>query len=692
MYSAGYDGIDNKLEDIIKRDINKLNSLSKAYADYENELQSLNMVIGIAEQRQKTILELRSAEELNAEKQPMLESLKKSLDDASEKIKDCENIDFESNNIILALNRFDKAEAMEKSNKLIESKISELSDKKTRGEAKIKQLEIGLSMSKERLGNISNSGEAIKEFEFRLRELKAREAEGRRFERLFGEFKNAESDYIIARKQYIEAYHKSHEADSECLSKEKMFLDEQAGILAESLDEGKECPVCGSTVHPKKAKKSINAPTQAEIEKLKKENELLKNSASEKSAEAGRKKGAFTSLEKEIKKGSFILSEAFEIDDIPKLLADEFKSISKYEKSYAEYLNKARTEFEEKEKIERTIPDIEKRIEDGKNFITGILNEITGLQSEFKSNKNHIDETLSEIGFNNKSEAQERLNELKIKKEKIEREFEEAKTAYEGLDRVLLENSARIKALNEQISGLAETDMKDIYKKRDDISGLKDSVMEQIKITQTGITNNKKALENISPKLKRMKLIENRIAVLKPLSDTANGNIAGKERITLEAYIQTAYFEMILSRANTRFMIMTNGQYEMVRRKEAYNLKSQSGLEIDIIDHYNSSVRSIKTLSGGESFKAALALALGLSEQVQSSCGGIKLDTIFIDEGFGSLDSESLEQAVRALVRATEGEKVVGIISHVSELKERIDRQIVVRRKKSGGSSIEIVV
>ena len=137
---------------------------------------------------------------------------------------------------------------------------------------------------------------------------------------------------------------------------------------------------------------------------------------------------------------------------------------------------------------------------------------------------------------------------------------------------------------------------------------------------------------------------------------------------------------------------MTGGQYQLRRRTEAGNNKSQSGLELDVIDHYNGTERSVNTLSGGESFKASLALALGLSDVIQSSSGGVKLDTMFVDEGFGSLDEESLNQAVKALVSLTEGNRLVGIISHVSDLKERIDRQIVVTKDKLSGSHAEIIV
>jgi len=132
-------------------------------------------------------------------------------------------------------------------------------------------------------------------------------------------------------------------------------------------------------------------------------------------------------------------------------------------------------------------------------------------------------------------------------------------------------------------------------------------------------------------------------------------------------------------------MKMTGGQYDLKRRKTAQNNVSQSGLELDVIDHYNGTERSVKTLSGGESFKASLALALGLSDEVQMSTG-IRVDTLFVDEGFGSLDPESLEQAYRTLAGLTEGNRLVGIISHVADLKEKIDRQIIVTKEKSGGS------
>ena len=201
---------------------------------------------------------------------------------------------------------------------------------------------------------------------------------------------------------------------------------------------------------------------------------------------------------------------------------------------------------------------------------------------------------------------------------------------------------------------------------------------------------NKSALDNFTAAftMSRSKIME--ATALKSLSDTANGTVSGKEKIMLETYVQTTYFDKILTRANVRLLIMSNGQYELVRQKVADNNRKQAGLDLDVVDHFNGTTRPVKTLSGGESFKASLSLALGLSDEIQSLSGGIKLDAMFVDEGFGSLDDESLAAALRALLNLTEGNRTVGIISHVGELKEKIDRRVYVKKDGAFGSRIEI--
>ena len=206
--------------------------------------------------------------------------------------------------------------------------------------------------------------------------------------------------------------------------------------------------------------------------------------------------------------------------------------------------------------------------------------------------------------------------------------------------------------------------------------------------------NNRSIHEAVSRRQTEMERAEQTYVWMKSLADTANGNLNGKQKIDLETYVQTAYFDRILRRANLRLLTMSGGQYELKRQKEAGNKKEKAGLELAVIDHYNGSERSVKTLSGGESFQASLSLALGLSDEIQASAGGIRLDAMFVDEGFGSLDEASLNQAMNALNSLTEGNRMVGIISHVSELKERIQKKILVtkcRNTQGTGSRAEVV-
>jgi exonuclease SbcC len=199
------------------------------------------------------------------------------------------------------------------------------------------------------------------------------------------------------------------------------------------------------------------------------------------------------------------------------------------------------------------------------------------------------------------------------------------------------------------------------------------------------------AKQNIAKRAAEMEELESRYSWMRALADTANGTLSGKQKLMLETYIQTTYFDRILERANKRLQKMSGGQYDLKRRLLGVSKQSQSGLELDIVDHVNGSVRSVNTLSGGEAFLASLALALGLSDEVQMSTG-IRLDTLFVDEGFGSLDPEALRKAYQTLAGLTEGNRLVGIISHVAELKERIDRQIVVTKESCGGSRAQILV
>ena len=234
-------------------------------------------------------------------------------------------------------------------------------------------------------------------------------------------------------------------------------------------------------------------------------------------------------------------------------------------------------------------------------------------------------------------------------------------------------------------------DTEQLHMKKGEYTEEKTVIMAKQKTVHTRISANKNALQGISAKATEVESLDKKYTWVKALSDTANGCVSGKDRVMLETYIQATYFERMLARANIRLQKMSGGQYDLKRREQADDQRSQSGLELDIVDHINTTERSVNTLSGGEAFLASLALALGLSDEVQMSTG-IQLDTLFVDEGFGSLDPEALSKAYNTLAGLTEGNRLVGIISHVPELKERIDKQILVKKEKTGDSKAEICI
>jgi DNA repair protein SbcC/Rad50 len=190
--------------------------------------------------------------------------------------------------------------------------------------------------------------------------------------------------------------------------------------------------------------------------------------------------------------------------------------------------------------------------------------------------------------------------------------------------------------------------------------------------------------------LKIKDIIDNYL-LYKDLSDTANGTISGKQKIIFEHFVQASYFDIVIQSSNRRLTLMTGDRYLLARKENSEKISDKLGLELEIMDNYTGKRRNIKSLSGGESFKAALSLALGLSDTIQNYAGGVVIDNMFIDEGFGSLDAESLEQALNTLNNLTEGNRLIGIISHVAELKERIDKKIIIY-KTNNGSDVKIEI
>ena len=299
------------------------------------------------------------------------------------------------------------------------------------------------------------------------------------------------------------------------------------------------------------------------------------------------------------------------------------------------------------------------------------------------------EEAIDAIG-NVTAESGAQIKAAEAEIEQITGEYKAAQAAAAEAEKKLGNLQGQMKQLEDRLTALPCHDTEALAAEQETLRQQKQNLTERGKETATRLNGNRSVREHFSRQSARLQKAEESYVLLQRLSETANGNLSGKEKIMLETYVQITYFDRILSRANVRLMVMSDRQYELKRRTTAADVRSQSGLDLDVIDHYNGSERSAESLSGGEAFLASLSLALGLSDEVQSAAGGIRMETLFVDEGFGSLSENALDQAMRALAGLSEGNRLVGIISHVAELRDRIDRQIVVRKNKVGGSEAEI--
>ena len=346
-----------------------------------------------------------------------------------------------------------------------------------------------------------------------------------------------------------------------------------------------------------------------------------------------------------------------------------------------------------KQELDVRIPELEAEQKQLETKFSESEKETASLKTLAGETEKQIADLAERLHFRSSEEAEKRLAETEAGISSIQNEIQAVQEKYrqckETADR-LKGQIAQMKEHLRQYDGLPSDEA--IYEEKAALEGEKEQTENQNQRCISRLDGNRRILEQIGQGAETLKELEKRYIWMKALQDTANGTVAGKEKIMLETYVQMTFFDRIVARANTRLLVMSNGQYELKRRESAERFRGQSGLELNVIDHYNDTERSVKSLSGGESFKASLSLALGLSDEVQSSAGGIQLDTMFVDEGFGSLDEDSLQQAIKALNSLTESNRLVGIISHVAELKEKIDRQIVVTKEKSGGSSVKIYV
>ena len=471
----------------------------------------------------------------------------------------------------------------------------------------------------------------------------------------------------------------------------KAFLDEQAGILASGLIPGTPCPVCGATDHPHLAVRSQSAPTEEEVKQAKEDYETAQQITNRASSHASAQKGAVSAMGEKLLQELGALLPGVPLAEAGTVARAKIDALTAQLGILSREIAALEAKEARREELDGLLPKKEAELTQKREAETAAKARAASLTAAVEALEKQVAALKEKLTFPDKAGAEASRNALQKRLDALKKALTDAQNDYNSGKEALAAVASAIEQLRQRLAEGCDIAVEALQTERAALIGQKSEITQKQKDIHARLTANSRAQRDIAAKAEEMTRLETRHAWVRALSDTANGTVTGKDKIMLETYIQTTYFDRILQRANLRLLKMSAGQYDLKRQRKAESMRGQSGLELDIIDHVNGTERSVNTLSGGEAFLASLALALGLSDEVQMSTS-IRLDTLFVDEGFGSLDSEALSKAYHTLASLTEGNRLVGIISHVAELKERIGNQIVVTKKKEGGSQAKIVV
>ncbi len=632
----------NKQADLDKKH-EKLTIIEQSFDKIKKEFESLDSqkerVREFEAQKTRIETELKDYSELEKLRDQEKELVKR-IDTENAKVKDLSS---KNNKLML-----DIKDSNEQSESLAEKKVD-----KTELEAK-----------KDKLQDKQSSLEKL------FCEVKGFESDTTNLQRLQDEYKNLASIY----EQKMEYYRNLNST----------FLNAQAGILAEGLIEGQPCPVCGSRTHPSPAQKAHDVPTQKEVEIAQKDAERAQNTASEASKNAAEKLAVVNTKREVILEKVNTLLNIDSLDNIIDKIEKETCDLSSDIKALDSQIDEERERAEQIKKLNGFINENRPKQEALAKEIENMNLSLATDRSQLQSLQSQIQSLSQKLIFSSKQLAMKKIRELGENIEQTEKYIKKVEQDYHEAKQTISELNGGVTEIEKQLFFIDQIDETAEERNKDELLNRKKLLEDDEKKYHTQLDANERALKEMETYASDVATKEKNLSWLENLSKTMNGKLSQKEKITIETYIHMHYFDRIINHANLKLMQMTSGQYELKRKGSSK--QGQTGLDLDVIDHYNNTVRDVRTLSGGESFKAALCLALGLSEEIQRNAGGIQLDTMFIDEGFGSLDENSLEQAMDALVGLGNSNKLIGIISHVYLLKERIERQIVVTKDKLGGS------
>lgn len=684
------------IEDVIKLAGEIINKDTLEYTKTQKNIESINEEIEKINSNIKLYENQEATKKAYAEASAKLEELKTKRNDCEKAYKSAEaqrerldDLTRKINLINSKMPKYDelkslensineRTQSFEKSNNLLKLKQQEITllekeiDEKSKALEEVKGADLLVQKLTVQKEEINKKAEALKELKTEIDRCKT---EQKNLKNAQSFAKSALDEYGALENEYNQIY--------------IAFFNEQAGIIADELKDGEPCPVCGSTSHPNLARKSENAPSQADVESAQNLVKKAQEKADKARDTASALKSRFDEIAANVKSAA---KKLFGTDD--NVFDDYNSNINALKKEYdctLALLKTANEKLDLYKKLDKEIPKIQEKQKSLLDEISKFNTQKASDEAFISENTKRVTSIKSELDFESADRAKDKLKEFTNLSSDIKNAIEKSKNDFDDIKSKYDTQKGTKASLENALKEFKEIDLVSLNEKSLKLNEHKKDIDRTAKSLYSRIESNKLLVDNISEKRDILKEYDDKYVWLKALSETANGDISGKEKITLETFVQMTYFDSIIRKANIRLLTMSDGQYELVRRSDAETLKKNEGLALDVIDHFNGSTRSVSTLSGGESFMASLCLALGLSDEIQSSNGGIKLDTMFVDEGFGSLDGEALDRALSALTSLSQGNRLVGIISHVDALCDRIDNKIVITKDRTIGSNAQII-
>lgn len=678
------------LDTLLHADEAALTQAQAEHAETETQREQVLSDLGKAEALEAARGKLAEAESAWTEAQAEMKAAQAALDTATASQPEIQSRRQGITRLEDALRRYEQLDTLraqaEAERKRLAQKRSDLDAARARTDAAAKALETArgkLSGQPKLAVAAAQAGHAQDAAAQRCTQLAALETQRQQCAEL-------ETALTAAQAEYQKAAEAAQAALAHYGAQNRAYLDAQAGILARTLVPGQPCPVCGATEHPCPAAAPEQVPDAAALKRALSDSDRAQKTAAERSAQAAGLRGQLDAVRGALAQSCRALTPPLDPDTLAETLPALRAAAARDAEALAAQHTAQQQALSALQALEAGLPAQEEALRRQQADIQERAQELSARAARCAELDAETERRAQELPHENRAAAQRALVETRTQCEALQQALDTARERSSAAQSVLAALTGKRDALRAQIQAAPPADIAALRTRRDALTVRAEQLQRQISTCDARLEQNRAARTAIDTRRQQHAAVRARWQWVHALAATANGAVPGKEKIMLETYIQTAYFDRILGRANTRLLIMSGGQYELRRCARAGDNRSQTGLELEVIDHYNGTARSVKTLSGGETFAASLSLALGLSDEVQATAGGVQLEAMFVDEGFGSLDSEALQQALAALVGVSGGSRIVGIISHVAELKDRIDRQIIVTKDRSGGSRVQV--